>query len=355
MRSPLLLLALLAAAPAAAQADRTPGIGYLFPAGGCRGTEVEIVAGGQNLNHPTEVLVLGPGVKAEILKHYKPPSRGQLNQLNQKLQEYRKNNPAAPNRGGRIDPEVFKELALSLGLKELDQKGFMELGRKMRDPNYQPNPQIEESVFLKLQVAKEAPLGPVELRLRTAQGLTNPLSFHVGPWREYREQEPNDRQPDAGLGESLPAVINGQILPGDVDRFVFRAARGTRLVARVAARELMPYLADAVPGWFQATLAVYDGSGSRLAYVDDFQFDPDPALCFKVPADGDYILEIKDSIYRGREDFVYRIALGQIPFVTGLFPLGAKAGEKTEVALQGWNLPAVQVAADGREIGRAHV
>ena len=27
-------------------------------------------------------------------------------------------------------------------------------------------------------------------------------------------------------------------------------------------------------------------------------------------------------IYRGREDFVYRIALGELPFITGIFPLG---------------------------------
>ena len=40
-----------------------------------------------------------------------------------------------------------------------------------------------------------------------------------------------------------------------------------------------------------------------------------------IPESGEYVLEIKDSIYRGREDFVYRITLGEEPFVTGIFPL----------------------------------
>ena len=49
-----------------------------------------------------------------------------------------------------------------------------------------------------------------------------------------------------------------------------------------------------------------------------------------MPADGEYIVEIKDAIYRGREDFVYRVAIGEFPFVTGVFPLGGPAGEQDD-------------------------
>ena len=47
---------------------------------------------------------------------------------------------------------------------------------------------------------------------------------------------------------------------------------------------------------------------------------------FMAPSDGEYALVIYDAIYRGREDFVYRITLGEAPFVTSLFPLGGRAG-----------------------------
>jgi hypothetical protein len=74
-------------------------------------------------------------------------------------------------------------------------------------------------------------------------------------------------------------------------------------------------------------------------------------LHFTVPRDGEYLVEVKDSIYRGREDFVYRIALGELPFVTSIFPLGGRTGEITQVELTGWNLPtnrlAATAAADG--------
>ena len=103
---------------------------------------------------------------------------------------------------------------------------------------------------------------------------------------------------------------------------------------------MIPYLADAVPGWFQAALSLYDAQGHELAYADHYRFHPDPVLFYEVPADGEYVLQIRDSIYRGREDFVYRITVGELPFVTGIFPLGGPAGAQTTVELTGWNLPA---------------
>jgi hypothetical protein len=118
----------------------------------------------------------------------------------------------------------------------------------------------------------------------------------------------------------------------------------------VSARELIPYLADAVPGWVQATLKLLDARGKELAAVDDYRFQPDPVLHYEIPADGEYVLEINDALYRGREDFVYRIAIGELPFVTSVFPLGGRSGQKTNVALSGWNLPthALEVNGKGR-------
>jgi hypothetical protein len=65
-----------------------------------------------------------------------------------------------------------------------------------------------------------------------------------------------------------------------------------------------------------------------------------------IPRDGDYVLEIKDAIYRGREDFVYRVTIGELPFVTEIFPLGARAGAPASVSLQGWNLPVKELTPD---------
>ena len=57
-------------------------------------------------------------------------------------------------------------------------------------------------------------------------------------------------------------------------------------------------------------------------------------------------LEICDSIYRGREDFIYRIAVSEQPFITHIFPLGGRQGTQTTAAVQGFNLPQTQLPLD---------
>jgi hypothetical protein len=170
--------------------------------------------------------------------------------------------------------------------------------------------------------------------------MSNPVYFHVGKLIECRETEPNDIKPDPVIRSQLPILINGQIMPGDVDRFTFNASRGMHLVAIGAFRELMPYLADAVPGWFQGVLTLYDIKGKEVAYASSSSgFRQDPVLFYEATYDGDYVLEVRDAIYRGREDFVYRVALGELPYITSIFPLGGRASRQLNVEVRGWNLP----------------
>ena len=356
--------ALIAAVPLA-RAQSDPHIGYIFPAGARQGTAVEITVGGENLAGTKEALVPGGGLEIRIIGHAAPFSDRQLGMVNRKMQqigELRSSGRKASEEGSKgrgmsyglmaaKAADEFRTSASGLGLDDPSMKGYSQFRKVLANPKRQPNAQISETVTLFVTLSPGAEPGERELRLRTPSGVTNPLYFHVGRHREYREREPNDRKPDGGVLkgkvldmevsnlESLPVVLNGQILPGDVDRFRFDADKGTRLVATVSARSLVPYLADAVPGWFQATLALSDAKGNEVAYVDDFRFAPDPVLCYEVPESGEYVLEIKDSIYRGREDFVYRISLGEEPFVTSVFPLGGRVGSAAKVEVSGWNLP----------------
>lgn len=335
------LAAFLAAAPGA-RAQRNPHLGYVYPAGGSRGSDIEVTVGGQYLNGVSVVHVSGEGVQAKVSDYRRPLTRKEANELRQKLRELQKRLQAARkragNRGKGVGPNTIKRIAQDLGLEATNMKEIAELRKKI-SPQNQLNPQLSETVVLQIELATDARPGVRELRLKTASGVSNPIFFHVGQWPEYREKEPNDRAADSGIPERLPVIVNGQIMPGDVDRFRFSARKGEQLVAAASARELIPYLADAVPGWFQATMALYDADGAEVAYADDYRFHPDPVLYYEIPEDGSYVLEIKDAIYRGREDFVYRIALGELPFVTSVFPLGGQAGKQTTVDVTGWNLP----------------
>ena len=197
-----------------------------------------------------------------------------------------------------------------------------------------------------IAIAGGAEPGEREFRLRNPGGVSNRARFIVGTLPEVNEMEPNSTLGQAQKIASLPVVINGQILSADRDYFQFHARAGETLVCAVEARSLLPFIADAVPGWFDPILAVYDSEGRQIRYADDFGFKPDPVLFFSPPADGDYTIELRDIVFRGRADFVYRLTLGAVPYVAGVFPLGGRRGSGIALELRGENLPerAIRIA-----------
>ncbi|MHB9007815.1 MAG: hypothetical protein ACYDC1_12870, partial [Limisphaerales bacterium] len=54
--------------------------------------------------------------------------------------------------------------------------------------------------------------------------------------------------------------------------------------------------------------------------------------------------------YRGREDFLYRLTIGELPWVTGHFPLGGRAATDTVIELTGWNLPTNRLFIAARDM-----
>lgn len=321
----------------AQRASQEPHLAYAYPAGCQRGTTCEIIVGGQYLKTADEVFVAGKGVQVEVISWYRPLTQGQVNDLRTKLRDTQERLAAE----GR-QPLSNDELAKIAGITEDELRELKIYRQRERDPRRQPNDQLIEEKTLRITVDKDAELGKRELRLLTDDAISNPLWLHIGTSPEMRESEPNNVPPRSWEPENqianLPMVINGQIMPGDVDCFSFEARKGMRLVIQVAARDVIPYLADAVPGWFQAVLRVTDQFGKELSYADSFQYHQDPVAFFEVPQDGTYAIEIHDSLHRGREDFVYRITIGETPLVTSVFPLGARVDSEVELQLSGWNL-----------------
>lgn len=364
LRPGVATLAALVISAAIAHAQRAPRIGYIYPAGGQQGTTFEVAVGGQYLDDPLGAVVSGGGVEVEILEHDKPPPQQAINDIREKLREMQSKMRALRKGGEIAGAEVLpaiRRLLREAGLSEKDLRHLAEFDRKRNDPKQQLNTQISETVRARVTVSANAEPGIRYWRLRTSRGLGNPMRFFVGQQPEIREAEPEwefdfehygggaTSPKKKGRAEpfasapltapvSLPVTINGRILPGEVDAFTFHAKKGEQIVLAVQARNLIPYLPDAVPGWFQSVVSVRDASGREVAYSDGYRFDPDPVLFYKIPDDGDYHIRVHDSIYRGREDFVYRISVGELPFLTGISPLGAKAGSSLDITFQGGNL-----------------
>lgn len=323
-------------------------VGYIYPAGGQQDSTVQVKVGGQRLDGVHQVLVTGEGVTAKLVKYFRPLNAQESSLIREQLNLLRRATRApAPGKKAKKTDRATLDLIARI---------------QTRMSEYCNRPacaSIASLAWLEVTIAPDAPPGERELRLVTARGVTNPMPFHVGQvpetarkpmltskmqvlGKEYLAQRKRPEE-EVEVAITLPCTVNGQVAPGEVNWYRFSAKKGQRLVLTTAARQLVPYIADAVPGWFQPVLAVYDAEGNELAYDDDFRFKPDPSLLFEVPEDGEYRFSISDAIFRGREDFVYRVTIGELPFVTSIFPLGGPAGVPTELEVQGWNVDGASV------------
>jgi len=275
-------------------------IGYIYPAGGQRGTSFEIQIGGLNISDATEVLISGDGLKAEIIP----------------------------------------------------QKSIVNTGKFKKKLKFddQSSPQLAEKVNVKITIDKNAIPGLRDLRLQSKKGISNKLSFEVGQYPNFCEQYISTQQNPNNLN-ALPSTLCGQIMPGERDYFSFKATQGMKLVAEVKGRQLVPYIADAVPGWFQPVIRITNSAGKEIAYNDDYRNSVDPVIITTIPATDTYTLCIYDAVYRGREDFNYRIQIGAIPFIENIYPCIGRINKNSKIKVFGVNIDSEIVTFKTKELG----
>ncbi|MCM8771865.1 MAG: PPC domain-containing protein [Candidatus Omnitrophica bacterium] len=336
---------------------RESSIGYVYPAGGQKGTTLEIIIGGQNLRSVKEIYFSTDKIKVEEINYIPSLTLPQKSLLTREIREI----ITSRIRGKNPDLEKFKKENIQLPehplLQNLENKTYEELKKifelflfPLRTEQIKRS--IQEKVWVRINISKDVNPGVYELRLLTRTGFTNPLNFYISEVPEVKEKEKilDLQSPDKEVFEP-PIIINGQITPSDTDKFYFRGKKGQNLIIELKAREIIPYMGDAVPGWFQGVLILYDSNGREIAYADDYYFNPDPVIFFKVPEDGEYIIEVRDALFRGREDFVYRLFIGEKPFVTHIFPAGGRKKTETTVSIFGWNLPMKNMEINTEEEG----
>lgn len=377
-----------------AQAQR-PYIGYVYPAGGQQGTTFRVKVGGQGLDGLEEALVSGTGLKVKVAEFNKRLGPQEIQLLNEQLRDLKKLVPksalastAKPESGDAMmmmmsssgggpamatDPMMIPSTAVRTappapGSNEAIVQLIHKIERRIREYVQRPAcASLADIAFVEVTAAPDAAPGERELRLVTPRGVSNPLPFHIGqvpesvrkPMRTaefqvlgkeelaLRKRPPEEEE----VRINLPCAVNGQIASGEVNKYRFQARKGQRIVISSLARQLIPYIADAVPGWFQPVMVLRDAAGNELMYDDDFRFKPDPIILYEVPSDGEYVLNVYDAIYRGREDFVYRITIGELPFVTSIFPLGGRAGAPGPIQMRGWNLDQASLSPPPKDAG----
>jgi hypothetical protein len=175
-----------------------------------------------------------------------------------------------------------------------------------------------------LAIAADCQPGLHALRVRTATGLTNLRTFHVGTQPEIVEAEPNNdfAKPQA---IALGAVVNGVVTNEDVDYFVVEAKEGERISIEVEGLRLGRT-------FFDPAIAILDEKRFEVAAADDSPLLQQDGYCSVLaPAAGKYIIELRETSYRGDDASTYRLHVGKFPRPATAFPGGGPPGKPLEV------------------------
>ena len=269
----LLVLTALPAHLAAQQVPTEPASTHIFPAGGRRGTTVDVRVGGEFLPPHTRLHLVGDGLAAPA--ELGDPATGHYE-------------PAPRRKPGGTPINYPREFAS------------------------------------RITIAGDAAPGQRLWRVSSARGGTGGRPFLVGDLPEHIERESNSTPQTAEL-LTLPVTLNGQIAgEQDHDHFTFSLAEGELVCIDVAANRLGSPL--------DPLIELYDPQGLPAA-VEELRRGSDPVVLYRATRSGTHRLLVANLNFQGGPQYVYRATLSTSPAILTPFPAGGQGGQPLEFQL----------------------
>jgi hypothetical protein len=226
-------------------------------------------------------------------------------------------------------PEL--QLVLPRGVQRATEADITLRGQRMADAQeilfYDPTITVTSlkanspgEVLAHIKISPEAMLGEHQLRVRTATGISELRTIYVVGFPIVESKKPNNKF-DTPQPIDLNVTVAGTIENEEVDYFKVQAKKGQRITAEVQGMRLGG-------GVFDPYVAILDTSRFELSASDDTALAlQDPIASIIAPADGPYIVQVRETSYGGNGDCRYLLHIGTFPRPMGVFPLGGKIGE----------------------------
>ena len=160
-----------------------------------------------------------------------------------------------------------------------------------------------------------------------------------------------ERFPESAAQEvTLPVTINGQSTGGpDVDWYRFTGVAGQRVLLDGYSKRIDSRMDLAITLFTEAGTIIGE---SKAAEADDALVD------VTLPVNGLYFVKVHDAFFAQGPGYVYRITIGQLPYLDSVFPRAGLPGSNDEYTLLGRNLPGGQPSPfqlDGRPLDQLKV
>ncbi|CAN5468726.1 hypothetical protein BH10PLA2_BH10PLA2_11660 [soil metagenome] len=186
------------------------------------------------------------------------------------------------------------------------------------------------SLQIKLEIPTDAPVGLQSIRLATRRGISNVRFFCIDDLPEVSKQAGISKL-DKAQRIPHPVVITGKGEKEVGDFYRFTATAGERLAFEVIGRRL--------GSAFDPQLTLFDAkTGKEMpgGHNNDAPgLQTDPRLIYTFKTAGDYVVEVRDTLWRGGADFWYRLRIGDFPCVTTPFPMSVRRGTQKTTAFAG--------------------
>jgi hypothetical protein len=184
---------------------------------------------------------------------------------------------------------------------------------------------IDES-HAELGIAKDHGVGELEVWLESPGGASTPVKLFVDTLPQLLQTG------GAVTPATLPVSLWGTLrVRGEADTFSFEGVKGQKVVVDAATKR--------IGSKADLTLTLTDSAGRLIASNIEFEGESDPLIMSTLPADGKYLLTVTDLQLGASPDHFYRLSVGDLPVVTGVYPLAVQAGTETQLRLVGANLP----------------
>ena len=175
-----------------------------------------------------------------------------------------------------------------------------------------------------LRLDENCQIGRHALRLRTASGLSNLVTFHVSNLKEIKEVEPNN-SPEQPQKIATDVVVNGMVTVGETDVYAVEVAEGERLSVEIEGLRLGRTL-------FDPLIELRDDAGSLLASNDDQPAaQQDAFVSIRLKKAGRVFILVRESAFRGSNSATYRLHVGRFPRPVAVFPPAAVPGKPVEL------------------------
>ncbi len=201
-------------------------------------------------------------------------------------------------------------------------------GLKATFPTDNDNGKDNAKLRVSLEVPKEAPMGYHTLRLATSRGVSNLRLFCVDDLPQVPATDASKNKATAP-SVPVPSVVFGRIDAEGANYLKVGVQAGQRISFELIGRRL--------GSPFDPQMAIIDSRNQReVAFSNDAPgLQTDPRITHTFKDAGEYLIEIRDVMYRGGADYVYRLRIGDFPCATTPVPMAAKRGSKVNVQFAG--------------------